>query len=309
MGSTDLDLLEDSKLGDTYRWFRGSEDPLRAALAKAGADKGDKVKAPAAGPAPEAPPLFGGVMKQVGAREDEGAGALTAFMTAVRLREAVLAERASVAAASSPAALAEETAELALTQRLLKVLEDNKGKFPADFDLEAFTAAASGAAASEDGVAGPSLPAVVKSAVAGEWALVSLPGCFTHTDTHTLRRHTLDTPSAAPPLSNLQVYCRMPSWGGWGWACGLRTPGFGTRMVSQSPLSQPLMLAQPPSFAPPDPCLPSACALHQHPAWSIESLNHLHAGLCVVVCLQVCFLFSDGQPVRPPPCAWSPLRS
>ena len=109
MTPSDTDILDDGKLATTYRWFWGEEDPFRAPLKEksAGAaakDKEKKVKPGALGSAPEAPPLFGGIMKQVGASEGESSGALTAFMTAVQMRDRVTAERKVTAAAvASPA--------------------------------------------------------------------------------------------------------------------------------------------------------------------------------------------------------------
>ena len=121
------------------------------------------------GAAPEAPPLFGGVMKLVGATPTEPSGALTAFLTGVQMRERVVAERATVAAASSPTVLAEEENELALAKRLLAVLEANKGKFPPGFDLAEFTAKVVGeGAAGEAATPSGSLPAATKAAVVGE---------------------------------------------------------------------------------------------------------------------------------------------
>jgi hypothetical protein len=172
LAHTDLELLEETTLSSTYRWFWGNEDPMRAPLAK---DKDGKVKAPPLGAAPEAPPLFGSVMRLVGANESEGAGALTSFMTAVQMREKVAAERSNVAAAASPAALAEEEQELVLARRLLKVLEDNKGKFPPGFDLAKFTAkvvdaeGASNVADGKDAALAPATKAAVAGVVCGVW--------------------------------------------------------------------------------------------------------------------------------------------
>ncbi len=56
------------------------------------------MKAASLSDAPEAPPLYTGIVKSIGGAEGlDTAGAMTAFMTAAQLRERVIAERKATA--------------------------------------------------------------------------------------------------------------------------------------------------------------------------------------------------------------------
>jgi hypothetical protein len=176
LSPSETDILDDGKLSSTYRWFWGHEDPFRAPLVDplaVGKDK--KIKAAVLGSAPEAPPLFGGIMKQVGASEAESSGALTSFMTAVQMRDRVVAERKATAAAVSSPSIADDELELAKAKRLLKILDDNKGKFPVDFNMEEWEAKTATELGGDTDTASKqpdALPAVVKSAIAGVFSFL-----------------------------------------------------------------------------------------------------------------------------------------
>ena len=117
-------------------------------------------------------------MKQVGASEGESSGALTAFMTAVQMRDRVTAERKVTAAAVASPAIADEELELAKARKLLKILDANKGKFPADFDIDAFEASFAGQKADEarwvEGVV-YRFPHVLAAVCATKWPSLTSP--------------------------------------------------------------------------------------------------------------------------------------